>query len=80
MSRPNFAQAVVSTLIFYLTLGTTGLLLLVALFTVRRRTLHDLLRRACGGARSGVDPTGRVLEHAGRPFPHLIRSPMPKLQ
>jgi uncharacterized RDD family membrane protein YckC len=43
MGRPNFAQAVVSTLIFYLTLGTSGLLLLVALFTVRRRTLHDLL-------------------------------------
>jgi uncharacterized RDD family membrane protein YckC len=43
MARPNFAQAVVSTLIFYLTLATSGLLLLVALFTVRHRTLHDLL-------------------------------------
>jgi uncharacterized RDD family membrane protein YckC len=43
MGRPSFAQAVVSTLIFYLTLGTSGLLLLVALFTVRKRTLHDLL-------------------------------------
>jgi uncharacterized RDD family membrane protein YckC len=43
IGRPSFAQAVVSTLIFYLTLATTGLLLLVALFTVRHRTLHDLL-------------------------------------
>jgi uncharacterized RDD family membrane protein YckC len=43
MGQPSFAQAVVSTLIFYLTLGTSGLLLLVALFTTRKRTLHDLL-------------------------------------
>jgi uncharacterized RDD family membrane protein YckC len=28
--------------VFYLTLATTGLLLLIALFTVRHRTLHDL--------------------------------------
>lgn len=40
--RPNALQAVISTLVFYLTLATTGLLLLVALVTVRRRTLHDL--------------------------------------
>jgi len=41
--RPTPVQAVVSTLLFYATLATTGLLLLVALFTARRRTLHDLL-------------------------------------
>ena len=41
--RPTPVQAVVSTLLFYATLATTGLLLLVALFTVRRRSLHDLL-------------------------------------
>ena len=35
-------QAFVFTLVFYLTLAATGLLLLIALFTVRRRTLHDL--------------------------------------
>ncbi len=40
---PTLAQAVVSTLLFYATLATSGLLLVVALFTVRRRTLHDLL-------------------------------------
>jgi uncharacterized RDD family membrane protein YckC len=28
--------------LFYLTLATTGLLLLVALFTIRKRALHDL--------------------------------------
>jgi uncharacterized RDD family membrane protein YckC len=43
MGQPSFAQAVVSTLIFYMTLATSGLLLLVALFTIRKRTLHDLL-------------------------------------
>jgi uncharacterized RDD family membrane protein YckC len=33
----------VSVLLFYLTLATSGLLLLVALFTLRHRTLHDIL-------------------------------------
>ena len=41
----------VFTLVFYLTLATTGLLLLVALFTVRHRTLHDLAERPGRGAR-----------------------------
>ncbi len=40
--RPMPLQAVVFTLLFYITLATTGLLLLVALFTERNRTLHDL--------------------------------------
>ena len=43
LGRPPPLQAFVSTLIFYLTLATTGLLLLFALFTVRHRTLHDLV-------------------------------------
>ena len=42
LGRPSLAQALVFTLVFYLTLATTGLLLLIALFTVRKRTLHDL--------------------------------------
>jgi uncharacterized RDD family membrane protein YckC len=42
LGQPTVLQAVVSTLLFYVTLATTGLLLLVALFTVRKRTLHDL--------------------------------------
>jgi uncharacterized RDD family membrane protein YckC len=40
--RPDALQAVVSTIVFYLTLATSGLLLLVVLITSRRRTLHDL--------------------------------------
>jgi uncharacterized RDD family membrane protein YckC len=40
---PTLAQAIASTLIFYLTLATTGLLLLVCLFTDRKRTLHDMV-------------------------------------
>ena len=42
LGRPTPVQAFVFTLVFYLTLATTGLLLLVALVTVRHRTLHDL--------------------------------------
>ena len=42
LGRPTPVQAFVYTLIFYLTLAATGLLLLVALVTVRHRTLHDL--------------------------------------
>src|SRR4051794_33274847 len=41
--RPTPVQAGVSTLLFYATLATTGLLLLAALFTIRHRTLHDLV-------------------------------------
>ncbi len=43
LGPPSPLQAVISTLLFYLTLATSGLLLLVALFTLRHRTLHDLL-------------------------------------
>jgi uncharacterized RDD family membrane protein YckC len=43
LGPPTVLQAVATVLLFYLTLATTGLLLVVALFTVRHRTLHDLL-------------------------------------
>jgi len=42
LGQPTALQAVISTLLFFVTLATCGLLLLVALFTVHRRTLHDL--------------------------------------
>jgi uncharacterized RDD family membrane protein YckC len=42
LGPPTLAQAFVFTLVFYVTLAATGLLLLIALFTVRHRTLHDL--------------------------------------
>ena len=41
--RPTALQAVISTLVFYLTLATSGLLLLIVLITTRHRTLHDLV-------------------------------------
>lgn len=41
--HPTLGQAAVSTLLFYATLATSGLLLLAALFTVRHRMLHDLV-------------------------------------
>lgn len=41
---PNLLQALVLTLVFYLSIGlTSGLVLLVALFTDRGRCLHDLV-------------------------------------
>jgi uncharacterized RDD family membrane protein YckC len=40
---PTALQAFISVLGFYLTLATSGVLLLVALFTIRHRTLHDLV-------------------------------------
>jgi len=43
LGPPTGVQALVSTLLYYLTLATWGLLLLVALFTLRKRTLHDLV-------------------------------------
>jgi uncharacterized RDD family membrane protein YckC len=42
LGPPGPLRALVYVLLYYLTLATTGLLLLVALFTVRHRTLHDL--------------------------------------
>lgn len=43
LGPPTLFQALVSVLGFYLTLATTGLLLVVALFTERHRTLHDIV-------------------------------------
>jgi uncharacterized RDD family membrane protein YckC len=40
--RPELLQAIVFTLLFYLTLAVAFVLLAVALFTPRHRTLHDL--------------------------------------
>lgn len=42
LGPPTGLQALIFTVVFYFTLATSGLLLLVALFTVRHRTLHDL--------------------------------------
>jgi uncharacterized RDD family membrane protein YckC len=43
LGPPTGLQALASVLVFYLTLATSGLLLVVALFTRRHRTLHDLI-------------------------------------
>lgn len=43
-ARPSFLQALIQTALFYVTVGMTcSLILLVALFNRRRRTLHDFL-------------------------------------
>jgi uncharacterized RDD family membrane protein YckC len=43
LGPPTGLQALVSTILYYLTLATSGLLLVVAFFTVHKRTLHDLV-------------------------------------
>jgi uncharacterized RDD family membrane protein YckC len=43
-ARPSFLQALLQTALFYITISLTcSLILLVALFNRRRRTLHDFL-------------------------------------
>lgn len=42
LGPPTGLQALIFTVVFYFTMATSGLLLLIALFTVRHRTLHDL--------------------------------------
>jgi uncharacterized RDD family membrane protein YckC len=42
LGPPTGIQALIFTVVFYLTMATSGLLLLVTPFTVRHRTLHDL--------------------------------------
>jgi uncharacterized RDD family membrane protein YckC len=42
LGPPTGLQALIFTVVFYFTMATSGLLLLVALFTVRHRTLHDI--------------------------------------
>lgn len=45
--RPSYLQALIETVLFYVTVGVTcSLILLVALFNRRRRTLHDFLAGA----------------------------------
>jgi uncharacterized RDD family membrane protein YckC len=45
--RPSFLQALIETALFYVTVAMTcSLILLVALFNRRRRTLHDFLAGA----------------------------------
>jgi uncharacterized RDD family membrane protein YckC len=43
LGPPTGLQALILVVVFYLTLATSGLLLLVSLFTARKRTLHDML-------------------------------------
>ncbi|HBK09193.1 MAG TPA: RDD family protein [Acetobacteraceae bacterium] len=43
LGPPTVLQALVFVLVFYVTMATSGLLLVVAFFTIRHRALHDLL-------------------------------------
>ena len=43
LGPPSLAQAAVSTLLFYVSLGFSGVPFVLALFTIRHRTPHDML-------------------------------------
>lgn len=43
LGPPDAFQALISVLVYMLTLATSGFLLLIALFTRRHRTLHDMI-------------------------------------
>jgi uncharacterized RDD family membrane protein YckC len=42
LGPPTGLQALIFIVVYYLTMATSGLLLLIALFTTRHRALHDL--------------------------------------
>jgi len=57
--RPDYFQAFLQTVLFYMTVGLTfWLILLVALFNDRRRTLHDILAGTVGIRQSRVTAEG----------------------
>ena len=55
LGPPTEVQALIFTVVFYLTMASSGLLLLIALFTVRHRTLHDLASGLVVVRRSAFD-------------------------
>jgi uncharacterized RDD family membrane protein YckC len=73
MGPPKALQALASVLLFYVTLATSGLLLVVALFTRRHRTLHDLVSGLVvvrvRAMRTLTEPGGRWNMHGGTSAP-----------
>ncbi len=55
-ARPGYLQALLMTLVFYTSVGLTGfLILVVALFNARHRTLHDYLSATVVVRRTRLD-------------------------
>jgi uncharacterized RDD family membrane protein YckC len=70
--RPLFLQALAQTALFYLTIAATGsLILLVALFNRRKRTLHDFLAGTM--APGAPEPPGRADWSSRRARPPVRR-------
>jgi uncharacterized RDD family membrane protein YckC len=70
LGPPHPLQALISVAAFYLTLATSGVLLVVALFTIHHRTLHDLVSGLVvvrGQALTAV--SGGWNMHGGAPAP-----------
>ncbi len=55
LGAPTEVQALIFTVVFYITMATSGLLLLITPFTVRHRTLHDLASGLVVVRRSAFD-------------------------
>lgn len=65
--RPDYIQAAVQTVLFYLSVGfTSWLILVVALFNTRRRTLHDII--------AGTVVVNRLGAEAAAPGPATAES------
>lgn len=63
--RPDYVQAFLQTVLFYTTVSlTTGLVLLVALFNDRHRTLHDLMAGTVGVRHSHIIAPQQLIEPA----------------
>ncbi|MGQ0676445.1 MAG: RDD family protein [Rhodospirillales bacterium] len=65
-ARPEYLQALLMTVLFYVSVGlTAGLILLLGIFNRRRRLMHDML---CGvvAVRAGAINAAQVLPPTGR--------------
>lgn len=65
LGRPLPAQALVSTLCFYVTLALGVIWLAVAIFTVRRRTVHDMFAGLVVVRRRALTPAVPAWNMAG---------------
>ena len=63
--KPDYIQAFLQTVLFYTTVSLTSfLVLIVALFNDRRRTLHDLMAGTVGVRHSHINATQSVIHVA----------------
>ena len=66
-ARPEYLQALLATVLFYVSVGlSVGIILLLGIFNRRRRLLHDLLCGVVAVRTSALDAGTQVLPPRGR--------------